>query len=110
MDFEDMMLSVVSKLRQETAIPPETTLKKKDETGVVSFNLNDIKESAASLVKSQEDAKYRFACEYTAEKLAHISRPAIWKNCFFGWDCFNGHLPRTGIRAHRRKLKPEYRL
>ena len=66
-DFEDMMLNVITKLRQETAIPPEASLKKHDETGVVSFNINDMKESAASLVQSQEDAKYRFACEYSAE-------------------------------------------
>ncbi len=87
-DFEDMMLSVVSKLRQETAIPPEETLKKKDETGVVSFNLNDMKESAASLVKSQEDAKYRFACEYTAEKLGSYIKTRDWEKLFFRLGLF----------------------
>ena len=74
-DFEDMMLIVVTKLRQETAILPEASLKKHDENGVVSFNINDMKESAASLVQSQEDAKYRFACEYTSEKSGLYVKP-----------------------------------
>ena len=79
-DFEDMMLNVVTKLRQETAIPPEASLKKHDETGVVSFNINDMKESAASLVQSQEDTKYRFACEYTAEKLGPYVKLCVLQN------------------------------
>lgn len=87
-DFEDMMLNVVTKLRQETAIPPEASLKKHDETGVVSFNINDMKESAASLVQSQEDAKYRFACEYTAEKLGPYVKPCDLEKLFFRLGLF----------------------
>ena len=87
-DFEDMMLNVVTKLRQETAIPPEASLKKHDETGVVSFNINDMKESAASLVQSQEDTKYRFACEYTAEKLGPYVKPCDLEKLFFRLGLF----------------------
>lgn len=47
-DFWDMMLNVVTKLHQEKAIHPEASLKKHDDNRVVSFNINDMKESAAS--------------------------------------------------------------
>lgn len=86
-DIEDMMLNVVSKLRNETAIPPEASIKK-DENGVVSFNINDMKESAASLVKSQEDAKYRLACEYAAEMLGPYLKPRDLETLFFRLGLF----------------------
>ena len=111
-DFEDMMLNVITKLRQETAIPPEAQLKKHDETGVVSFNINDMKESAASLVQSQEDAKYRFACEYTAEKLGSYVKPHSLETLFFrlgmfqkasspNWDPRTPEEIEAGIEAVR---------
>ena len=86
-DIENMMLNVVSKLRNETAIPPEASIKK-DETGVVSFNINDMKESAATLVKSQEDAKYRLACEYAAEMLGPYLKPRDLETLFFRLGLF----------------------
>lgn len=86
-DIEDMMLNVVSKLRNETAIPSETSIKK-EENGVVSFNINDMKESAASLVKSQEDAKYRLACEYAAEMLGPYLKPRHLEILFFRLGLF----------------------
>ena len=111
-DFEDMMLNVITKLRQETAIPPEASLKKHDETGVVSFNINDMKESAASLVQSQEDAKYRFACEYSAEKLGMYVKPCNLELLFFrlgmfqkasspNWDPRTREEIKAGIKAVR---------
>lgn len=86
-DIENMMLNVVSKLRNETAIPPEASIKK-DENGVVSFNINDMKESAASLVKSQEDAKYRLSCEYAAEMLGPYLKPRDLEILFFRLGLF----------------------
>ena len=98
-DIEDMMLNVISKLRHETAIPPEASLKK-DENGVVSFNINDMKESAASLVKSQEDAIYRFACEYSAEKLGMYVKPRDLETLFFRLGLFQkASTPNWGTRS-----------
>lgn len=99
-------------MRQETAISPEASLKKHDETGVVSFNINDMKESAASLVQSQEDAKYRFACEYSAEKLGMYVKPCNLELLFFrlgmfqkasspNWDPRTREEIKAGIEAVR---------
>lgn len=58
----------MSDLKREVAVPIGTTITK-DEDGIVSVNINEMKNSASELVRTQEDAKYRFACEYTMKVL-----------------------------------------
>lgn len=55
-------------LKHEVAVPAGATISK-DEDGIVSVNINEMKNSASELVRTQEDAKYRFACEYTMKVL-----------------------------------------
>ena len=58
----------MSDLKREVAVPTGATITK-DEDGIVSVNINEMKNSASELVRTQEDAKYRFACEYTMKVL-----------------------------------------
>lgn len=67
-DLEQIMRNVMSDLKREVAVPTGATITK-DEDGFVSVNINEMKNSASELVRTQEDAKYRFACEYTIEVL-----------------------------------------
>ena len=67
-DLEQIMRNVMSDLKREVAVPTGTTITK-DEDGIVSVNINEMKNSASELVRTQEDAKYRFACEYTMKVL-----------------------------------------
>ena len=67
-DLEQIMRNVMSDLKREVAVPTGATITK-DEDGIVSVNINEMKNSASELVRTQEDAKYRFACEYTMEVL-----------------------------------------
>lgn len=67
-DLEQIMRNVISELKHEVAVPSGATITK-DENGVVSVNINEMKKSSSELIKTQEDAKYRFACEYTMEVL-----------------------------------------
>ena len=67
-DLEKIMRDVMADLKREVAVPAGATISK-DEDGVVSVNINEMKNSASELVRTQEDAKYRFACEYTMKVL-----------------------------------------
>lgn len=67
-DLEQIMRNVMSDLKREVALPTGATITK-DEDGIVSVNINEMKNSASELVRTQEDAKYRFACEYTMKVL-----------------------------------------
>lgn len=67
-DLEQIMRNVMSDLKREVAVPTGATISK-DEDGIVSVNINEMKNSASELVRTQEDAKYRFACEYTMKVL-----------------------------------------
>lgn len=59
-DLEQIMRNVMSDLKREVAVPTGATITK-DEDGIVSVNINEMKNSASELVRTQEDAKYRFA-------------------------------------------------
>ena len=67
-DLEKIMRDVMADLKREVAVPIGATISK-DEDGIVSVNINEMKNSARELVRTQEDAKYRFACEYTMKVL-----------------------------------------
>lgn len=67
-DLEQIMRNVMSDLKREVAVPTGATITK-DEDGIVSVNIKEMKNSASELVRTQEDAKYRFACEYTMKVL-----------------------------------------
>lgn len=67
-DLEKIMRDVMADLKREVAVPIGATISK-DEDGIVSVNINEMKNSASELVRTQEDAKYRFACEYTMKVL-----------------------------------------
>ena len=67
-DLEQIMRNVMSDLKREVAVPTGATITK-DEDGIVSVNINEMKNLASELVRTQEDAKYRFACEYTMKVL-----------------------------------------
>lgn len=67
-DLEKIMRDVMADLKHEVAVPAGATISK-DEDGIVSVNINEMKNSASELVRTQEDAKYRFACEYTMKVL-----------------------------------------
>lgn len=67
-DLEKIMRNVMSDLKREVAVPTVATITK-DEDGIVSVNINEMKNSASELVRTQEDARYRFACEYTMKVL-----------------------------------------
>ncbi|MEZ3590962.1 MAG: hypothetical protein K1V84_07995 [Muribaculaceae bacterium] len=67
-DLEKIMRDVMTDLKREVAVPTGTTITK-DDDGIVSVNINEMKNSASELVRTQEDAKYRFACEYTMKVL-----------------------------------------
>lgn len=67
-DLEQIMRNVMSDLKREVAVPTGATITK-DEDGIVSVNINEMKNSASELVRTQDDAKYRFACEYTMKVL-----------------------------------------
>ena len=67
-DLEKIMRDVMADLKREVAVPTGATISK-DEDGIVSVNINEMKNSASELVRTQEDAKYRFACEYTMKVL-----------------------------------------
>lgn len=58
----------MSDLKREVAVPTGATISK-DEDGIVSVNINEMKNSASELIQTREDAVYRFACEYTIEVL-----------------------------------------
>ena len=67
-DLEQIMRNVMSDLKREVAVPTGATISK-DEDGIVSVNINEMKNSASELIQTREDAVYRFACEYTIEVL-----------------------------------------
>ena len=67
-DLEKIMRDVMADLKSEVAVPTGATITK-DEDGIVSVNINEMKNSASKIVRTQEDAKYRFACEYTMKVL-----------------------------------------
>lgn len=67
-DLEKIIRDVMADLKREVAVPTGATITK-DEDGIVSVNINEMKNSASELVRTQEDAKYRFACEYTMKVL-----------------------------------------
>lgn len=67
-DLDQIMRNVMSDLKREIAVPTGATITK-DEDGIVSVNINEMKNSASELVRTQEDARYRFACEYTMKVL-----------------------------------------
>lgn len=67
-DLEKIMRDVMTDLKREIAVPTGATISK-DEDGVVSVNINEMKNSATELIQTREDAVYRFACEYTIEVL-----------------------------------------
>lgn len=67
-DLEKIMRDVMTDLKREVAVPTGATISK-DEDGVVSVNINEMKNSASELIQTREDAVYRFACEYTIEVL-----------------------------------------
>ena len=67
-DLEKIIRDVMADLKREVAVPAGATISK-DEDGVVSVNINEMKNSASELVRTQEGAKYRFACEYTMKVL-----------------------------------------
>lgn len=67
-DLEQIMRNVMSDLKREVAVPTGATITK-DEDGIVSVNINEMKNSASELIQTREDAVYRFACEYTIEVL-----------------------------------------
>lgn len=67
-DLEKIMRDVMTDLKREVAVPTGATISK-DEDGIVSVNINEMKNSASEIVRTQEDAKYRFACEYTMKVL-----------------------------------------
>lgn len=67
-DLEQIMRNVMSDLKREVAVPTGATITK-DDDGIVSVNINEMKNSASELVRTQEDAKYRFDCEYTMKVL-----------------------------------------
>lgn len=67
-DLEKIMRNVMSDLKREVAVPTGATISK-DEDGIVSVNINEMKNSASELIQTREDAVYRFACEYTIEVL-----------------------------------------
>lgn len=67
-DLEQIMRNVMSDMKREVAVPTGATITK-DEDGIVSVNINEMKNSASELVRTQEDAKYRFTCEYTMKVL-----------------------------------------
>ena len=69
-DLEKIMRDVMADLKHEVAVPAGATISK-DEDGFVSVNINEMKNSASELVRTQEDAKYRFACEYTMKVLGN---------------------------------------
>lgn len=67
-DLEKIMRDVMADLKHEVAVPAGATISK-DEDGIVSVNINEMKNSASELIQTREDAIYRFACEYTIEVL-----------------------------------------
>lgn len=67
-DLEKIMRDVMADLKREVAVPTGATISK-DEDGIVSVNINEMKNSASELIQTREDAVYRFACEYTIEVL-----------------------------------------
>lgn len=67
-DLEKIMRNVMADLKREVAVPSGATISK-DEDGVVSVNINEMKNSASELIQTREDAVYRFAYEYTIEVL-----------------------------------------
>lgn len=67
-DLEKIMRDVMADLKREVAVPIGATISK-DEDGIVSVNINEMKNSASELIQTREDAIYRFACEYTIEVL-----------------------------------------
>lgn len=66
--LEKIMRDVMADLKREVAVPTGATITK-DEDGIVSVNINKMKNSASELIQTREDAIYRFACEYTIEVL-----------------------------------------
>lgn len=67
-DLEKIMRDVMADLKHEVAVPAGATISK-DEDGIVSVNINEMKNSASELIQTREDAIYRSACEYTIEVL-----------------------------------------
>ena len=67
-DLEKIIRDVMADLKREVAVPAGATISK-DEDGVVSVNINEMKNSASELIQTREDAIYRFACEYSIEVL-----------------------------------------
>ena len=67
-DLEKIMRDVMADLKREVAVPIGATISK-DEDGIVSVNINEMKNSASELIQTREDAVYRFACEYTIKVL-----------------------------------------
>lgn len=75
-DLEQIMRNVMSDLKREVAVPTGATISK-DEDGIVSVNINEMKNSASELIQTREDAVYRFACEYTIEVLGSYVKHRI---------------------------------
>ena len=112
-DLEQIMRNVMSDLKREVAVPTGATITK-DEDGIVSVNINEMKNSASELVRTQEDAKYRFACEYTMKVLgSYIKQRDVpvekWALLHYGWNIgrlfgkqnnFTTHFLKTTFHYH----------
>lgn len=88
-DLEQIMRNVMSDLKREVAVPTGATITK-DEDGIVSVNINEMKNSASELVRTQEDAKYRFACEYTMKVLGGYIKQRDVPTLLFRLGLFQG--------------------
>lgn len=57
-DLEKIMRDVTADLKREVAVPTGATISK-DEDGIVSVNINEMKNLASELIQTRENAVYR---------------------------------------------------
>ena len=104
-DLEQIMRNVMSDVKREVAVPTGATITK-DEDGIVSVNINEMKNSASELVRTQEDAKYRFACEYTMKVLGSYIKQRDVPTLLFRLGLFQRLPHPTGTLEVQKILKP----
>lgn len=104
-DLEKIMRDVMADLKREVAVPTGATITK-DEDGFVSVNINEMKNSASELVRTQEDAKYRFACEYTMKVLGSYIKQRDVPTLLFRLGLFQRLPHPTGTLEVQKILKP----
>ena len=100
-DLEKIMRDVMADLKREVAVPTGATITK-DEDGFVSVNINEMKNSASELVRTQEDAKYRFACEYTMKVLGSYIKQRDVPTLLFRLGLFQrASTPNWGLEVQK---------